>query len=223
MYVDRLTGILCHLSPFKLKLDGLVEITHPDGVVATYPLERLTKFDDEVDQTTIEEVVPPDMQIDDPGHGEIWGYTEGLWDPSEDDWESEEEEMVEEEEPKPREAKIGSDGDVEVDMSDGWDSDAMDGCFSDGDDGFGSHRRLENPIVKIDLPPLDHRDLSPSNDSSLSRSKEVRWKRFDILPGAPADHAFYQNDTLNPTRSFVTRLAKEYRVLDTSLPGGSTG
>ena len=45
------------------------------------------------------------------------------------------------------------------------------------------------------------------------------WKRFDVLPSAPPDHAFYGTPPAQPSRSFLARLSKEYRVLSSSLPG----
>lgn len=47
---------------------------------------------------------------------------------------------------------------------------------------------------------------------------EMHWKRFDILPDAPHDHAFYSVEPIQPGKAFLTRLSKEYRVLQSSLP-----
>ena len=47
------------------------------------------------------------------------------------------------------------------------------------------------------------------------------WKRFEVLPSAPADHAFYSSVPAQPSRSFMTRLTKEYKALQSSLPGAS--
>ncbi|KAG9099714.1 hypothetical protein FS749_000576 [Ceratobasidium sp. UAMH 11750] len=46
------------------------------------------------------------------------------------------------------------------------------------------------------------------------------WHRFEILPSAPLDHAYYatKSSSAQPPKSFLTRLAKEYRVLASSLP-----
>ena len=45
------------------------------------------------------------------------------------------------------------------------------------------------------------------------------WKRFDVLPSAPTDHAFYDKPVAQPSRAFMARLHKEYRALSTGLPG----
>jgi ubiquitin-conjugating enzyme E2 O len=42
---------------------------------------------------------------------------------------------------------------------------------------------------------------------------------FRILASAPADHAFYTSPPAQPSKSFLSRLRKEYKVLDSSLPG----
>jgi ubiquitin-conjugating enzyme E2 O len=47
----------------------------------------------------------------------------------------------------------------------------------------------------------------------------VPWKRFDILSSAPHDHAFYSTAPMLPSKAFLGRLSREYRVLESSLPG----
>ncbi|QRW11976.1 ubiquitin-conjugating enzyme [Ceratobasidium sp. AG-Ba] len=46
------------------------------------------------------------------------------------------------------------------------------------------------------------------------------WHRFEILPTAPADHAYYatKSSSAQPPKTFLTRLSKEYKVLASSLP-----
>ena len=50
---------------------------------------------------------------------------------------------------------------------------------------------------------------------------EERWKKFTFLPSAPPDHAFFDTPVAQPSKTFMTRLNKEYRVLGSSLPGMS--
>lgn len=50
-------------------------------------------------------------------------------------------------------------------------------------------------------------------------TEELTWKRFDILPSAPLDHAFYSSTPAQPAKSFLNRLNREYRALSNSLPG----
>lgn len=52
-----------------------------------------------------------------------------------------------------------------------------------------------------------------------AKQSDVPWKRFEILPSAPADHAFYGNAPPQTSRQFLSRLNKEYKALESSLPG----
>ncbi|KAG8850223.1 hypothetical protein FRC20_002096 [Serendipita sp. 405] len=40
----------------------------------------------------------------------------------------------------------------------------------------------------------------------------------DVLPQSPVDHAFYSVEPVQPSKNFMSRLAKEYRALESSLP-----
>ncbi|KAG8896936.1 hypothetical protein FRB99_008571, partial [Tulasnella sp. 403] len=45
------------------------------------------------------------------------------------------------------------------------------------------------------------------------------WKKFHILPSAPEDHAFLKRDSRGqPSRQFMARLSKEYKLLSSGLP-----
>jgi len=48
---------------------------------------------------------------------------------------------------------------------------------------------------------------------------EEQWKKFTFLPSVPPDHAFFDTPVAQPSKTFMTRLNKEYRVLGSSLPG----
>jgi len=56
-----------------------------------------------------------------------------------------------------------------------------------------------------------------SQPTSIEEESEL-WKRFEVLSSAPADHAFYSNIPVEPSRQFMSRLSKEYKALMTSLP-----
>lgn len=62
----------------------------------------------------------------------------------------------------------------------------------------------------------------PSNSASGlnggTKVEELSWKRFDILPSAPPDHAYYSHPPAQPGKAFMTRLQREYRALASSLP-----
>ena len=48
---------------------------------------------------------------------------------------------------------------------------------------------------------------------------ENSWTLFKILGSTPVDHAFYGSPPAQPSKAFLSRLRKEYRILDSSLPG----
>ena len=50
---------------------------------------------------------------------------------------------------------------------------------------------------------------------------ENPWRPFKIVASVPEDHAFYTSRSAQPSKSFLSRLRKEYTVLDNSLPGQS--
>lgn len=50
---------------------------------------------------------------------------------------------------------------------------------------------------------------------------EEQWKKFAFSPSVPPDHAFFDTPVAQPSKMFMTRLNKEYRVLESSLPGNS--
>ncbi|KAJ3573658.1 hypothetical protein NP233_g2277 [Leucocoprinus birnbaumii] len=56
------------------------------------------------------------------------------------------------------------------------------------------------------------------NGTSKAEDEELSWKRFDILPSAPVDHAFYSQPPAQPGKAFMVRLQREYRALANSLP-----
>ena len=59
-------------------------------------------------------------------------------------------------------------------------------------------------------------------DGEHGESETTIWKRFEMLPSAPVDHTFYNTTPAQPSRNFMTRLAKEYKALQSSLPGALT-
>lgn len=67
-----------------------------------------------------------------------------------------------------------------------------------------------------ELSPIVRQDEDQTQSNGLG---EPSWKRFDILPSAPVDHAFYNTPPCQPSRQFMSRLSKEYRALESSLPG----
>ncbi|TFK36863.1 hypothetical protein BDQ12DRAFT_685995 [Crucibulum laeve] len=189
-----------------LKLDGSVEVTHPDWSVKVYPLERLTRLYDGMEQ--LEDDIwddegsdSLDMEDDEP----VWTMDEnGVWQPETvgEDWE-----------------------DIEEDVDD--DSMLVDDDAMEADQPNAADEPI---VIDMDRPgPLpcitDNGNTTPSKGAKPSGSaaedseeEELQWKRFDVLPQAPVDHAFYSSPPAQPSKSFLGRLTREYRVLSTSLP-----
>lgn len=73
-----------------------------------------------------------------------------------------------------------------------------------------STQEIESRVSEVSTPIIED-----------SGEDDVKWNRFEILPSAPPDHAFYSSPPSQPSKAFLGRLSREYRVLRSSLPGGS--
>lgn len=70
------------------------------------------------------------------------------------------------------------------------------------------------------LPSTSAPHPSSLYPSTLESDRGADWRSFVILPTAPKDHAFIsQVPPAQPTKTFLQRLNKEYKVLSSSLPG----
>lgn len=194
-----------------------MEITLADGSVVTLPLERLTKLYDGLDH------------MDD-----IWGDDgSSMGDYSEDD-DIPLLEIIGGHNPYPGEEE-GDWEDVDEDerMSE---DDQGDWAMSEGSEVGAELEHVPTPPVASSgaltpmapatETPLDvvspPRPLSPKNpvaSTSTAPNEGLSWERFEILPEAPVDHAFYSSPRAQPSKNFMVRLTKEYRVLSNSLPG----
>lgn len=204
----------------KLCLDGTIEVTHPNGSVAIYPLSRLTKLYDSLEQFeddgwAVEEYGSDQGSHIDNGDG-VWHLdSDGTWryDPDDDgEWEDEEEDEEDE----------AGDGDDVMDV-DTW-ADEIDIPLDDGTPDSLIPRDV-TPDLADSVSPLP---ASPSNTSPDATEVIIRhdvddtdspWKKFEVLPNAPHDHAFYSSVPDQPSKNFLARLTKEYRALSNSLPG----
>ncbi|SJL05546.1 uncharacterized protein ARMOST_08914 [Armillaria ostoyae] len=196
----------------KLRLDGQIEVSHPEGSVRVYPLQRLTRLYDSIEQ------LEDDPWGDEHSHDEheylegsgYWPDESGVWhhlDESMDGWEDIED----------------VDDTMDVDM---WhhdeDTPRVSGPSSPSIiDQFPPPPTVEmdvesdttsvNPVVDILKTMKDGTTIDEEND-------DFPWKRFDILPSAPHDHAYYASPPAQPSKSFLSRLQREYRILQSSLP-----
>lgn len=194
-------------------------MTHPNQEISILPLQRLTRLYDSLEQ--IEDDGWDDDMSDHDSHD---GYSDGLWlqddkgiwryekgRQDDDEWEETDEEV---------------DDSMNVDMP--WAEDETSPIM---DDTVNLLPRNVTPDIADSTSPLL---VSPSStppdvgqvmevegDEKLSPedASDFTWKRFDILPTAPVDHAFYTTSRGQPSRAFLSRLTKEYRALSTSLPG----
>ncbi|CDO77016.1 hypothetical protein BN946_scf184380.g1 [Trametes cinnabarina] len=194
-------------------------------VVETVPLERLTRLYDSAEQLedmwgddegTIEEGEEVQVwEMDQDGH-----WVEGmLHDGDEDEWES-------------------ADEDIE---DTGDDEDDMDVEPIPGGGDWSPSNDTVIPPLPVDAPmSVDPTtaELLPSETAGRPKSPDVPkdateseesdhepderadtpWKRFDVLPSAPVDHAFYNTPPAQHTRQFMARMSKEYKALQSSLP-----
>lgn len=96
------------------------------------------------------------------------------------------------------------------------------GAWPESDDvELAAHEEPSKPDSPIpqDTSHDQVEGLQNKTQDAPSSQSDTPWRRFDILPSAPPDHAFYGNAPPQPSRQFMARLAKEYRALESSLPG----
>ncbi|KAJ7225675.1 hypothetical protein GGX14DRAFT_421669 [Mycena pura] len=223
----------------NINLDGTIELTHPDGAVSSYPLQRLTKLYDGIDQ------LEDDMWDEaSEGHGtgednQLWSInSEGAWetDDSEsgDDWPShgyheevEEEEIATEELPGVNghahsfdrawpDVPLGPLDPVPLLTPHLFTGSVTPRAEVDVRQNTPVPREVER-FPSPDVPQDAADDPSPDEIASED-GIESPWKRFEILPSVPPDHAYYNSPPAHPPKLFMSRLTREYRVLASSLP-----
>lgn len=217
-----------------------MELTHPNGTVKSYPLQRLTKLYDGIDQ--LEDDMWDEMsehQHHGAEHTNLWTITEeeGTSEPpdsdSGDDWPDDDYDDGTEEEDETAVVEVPTvDGDGRawpdvplgpLEVVPGLLSSDLISSMCDGPETPQAEVAPApvTPSAADRLPSPDvPKDASPSPDLD-SDEPESPWKRFDVLPSAPVDHAFYTSAPAQPSKAFLGRLTKEYRVLASSLPGSS--
>ncbi|KAH9082216.1 hypothetical protein EDB83DRAFT_2503321 [Lactarius deliciosus] len=173
----------------NVRLDGSVEVTLPNGVVAKYPLERLTRLYDTLEQLE-----------------DLWG--EGS--------------IQDEHDHDPHEYVMEVEADAQIEDIRAPDNEVHTSWW-------------DHIVPTMTTVPADQQDTaSVSQDPDTTEKEDVlvdeagingeggdresHWKRFEVLPEAPRDHAFFNSTPSQPSRNFLTRLQKEYRALSSSLP-----
>ncbi|KAJ6509383.1 hypothetical protein C8R47DRAFT_1098497 [Mycena vitilis] len=217
-----------------INLDGTVELTHPNGALRSYPLQRLTKLYDGIDQ--LEDDMWDEMSEN---HGvleenSLWTINEegGAWEPADsesgDDWPDHDdyEEADEEDEPGSQVPLVnGGDRawpDVPLgplELIPGLLSLYPKSVISPPEVEPGPATPVPRQVDRLPSPdvPKDAADDPPPEDLD-SEDGESPWKRFEVLPSAPEDHAYYTSAPAQPSKQFLGRLTREYRVLASSLP-----
>lgn len=158
-------------------------------------MERLTKLYDGIEQ------IEDDLWGDDPldihasyaeDDDQVWSMDEnGVWQPEVNgsEWEEFDDDAIMED-------------DMDVDKV-GWADEVV----------------PDSPTTPTSSVPYDSAPLSMPPLKGDNLKEELTWKRFDILPCTPHDHAYFSSIPSQPSKSFLGRLTKEYRVLSSSLPG----
>lgn len=195
-------------------MDGTVEVTHPDSTTKTYPLERLTRLYDGIEQLE-EEAWADDASEGHDSGSEVWAMDEdGKWQPDESndpDWEDEDE--------------VYNDAHSTMDWS--YDEDKS---ASARQDSLPTIPPTSLPVVPLKSDSIDmtvakedqkseHVRVDAGSSKFKAGDDEENWKRFDVLASAPVDHAFYSSTPATPSRAFISRINREYRALADSLPG----
>lgn len=167
-----------------------MQVTHPDFSVGVYPLNRLTRLYDGIEQ--LENDVWGEGEEDEADSEYLWAMDEsGDWQPAE---------------------KGGGD----------WED------VPDEDSGSSHNHGDTEMNIEAELQPSDPSPISQPADDKMQQNVDLEqtespeesiWAPFKILSSAPVDHAFYKAPPAQPSKLFMTRLRKEYRVLDSSLPG----
>ncbi|KAK7468727.1 hypothetical protein VKT23_003230 [Stygiomarasmius scandens] len=200
-----------------LNLDGTVQVLHPDNIIFAYPLERLTKLYDGIEQLEDEIFEGGASSFEEE---ESWIQNEdGEWVPQDKSDEWEEYDDYDEDDYMDTE-----DGIYQIPGSDMQDGDDADDMLMDitpplsasATPKVASAEDLNGdslPASQKEDEDTDMKDGSPDNED-----ESTSWKRFDILPQAPPDHAYYSTVPVQPSRNFLSRLQREYRILSSSLP-----
>ncbi|KDN41490.1 hypothetical protein RSAG8_07440, partial [Rhizoctonia solani AG-8 WAC10335] len=211
----------------NLTTGGLIQVVLPHGEMVEVPLERVTLLNNE----GLDELAAwaDNLSMDD---GSSYGSDEVM------------EEVVYPDGQPPQEEEV--DG-WETEGSEGKDED-MESAGSWGDD---EDREMPIPggyipaapsppqhapaaataAAKTETSPPPPPVPGPSTAMNVSGGSILDtldednspWHRFEVLPSAPADHAYYAQKTTSAQlpRSFMTRLTKEFKVLASSLPSSS--
>jgi ubiquitin-conjugating enzyme E2 O len=199
----------------------MAEVTFPNMSVGIYPLERLSKVQDGLEQLQEEwwaDVSEPQGDADTRAD---WSVDEnGVWHmdvPPVDEWED---------------VCDDDDDDDMMDVDVPWEEEPFESqpplepVVAHEYPTLSSEISQTYEIAELDTdvllqPPTDVQSDSGAGGDNDEDSVTSGWNRFDIIPSVPPDHAFYNTPSSTPSKPFLARLSREYRVLSNSLPGTS--
>ncbi|KAJ3783382.1 hypothetical protein GGU10DRAFT_361067 [Lentinula aff. detonsa] len=178
-----------------LRPDGLLDVLHADGTSGTYPMERLTRLYDGIEQLE-------DDLYEDEEESEDENLVHGIWD-YDYHW-------------GPDELHNDSDGIEDEDLTD------------PNDEHYPVHSTTETiasasspqsePPVELDSLVDPKSGLEGEIQNDESEQKDSNWENFKVLSSAPSDHAYFHTTAAQPSRQFMSRMNREYRILMNSLP-----
>lgn len=201
-----------------------MKVTHADTTVGVYPLNRLTRLYDGIEQLEDEAWDAGTEVYSDDETEQMWtmednvNWTEYIHD---GDWEdvSNADSAHEDEDP---DVAMTDDAEEEQDSEDDSEEEFMeveDHLWPDDEHAMQptiveqSGMDVAAPTgVPIPEPPPVTKEIAESPDAEETSN-------FEIIPSAPPDHAFFSTPPGQPSKQFLGRLSKEYRVLRSSLPG----
>jgi ubiquitin-conjugating enzyme E2 O len=214
----------------QLNLDGTVEVTRFDWTVASYPLDRLTKLYDGIEQLEDEwddGASEGYRSFSDEGDRPWVMETDGTWRPEQEDagneWECAHNDMDVDEDVVQKNDSMEQGGTLiwpgQVSEFRTPETIVIPNIEAENMEGLDTGQRLRDESCSF----LDECEVSTMLESADFQDDddhdETVWKRFEISATAPPDHAFFSFSPGQPSKSFLGRLRREYHILATSLPG----
>lgn len=201
-------------SVVDLHLDGTIEIALPCGRKVGESIDRLTLLVDGFDDQQWGDEEYDTEEEEEEG----WMTEDGGEAGEKDDWEDlpdgegDGSDMVD---------GLDEDGDVEM-QSPNLDQAGTAQIASSKPDGIQPEPSAPESSAASSNPtrcPSPSHQALPNAPGANMPQDDSRWSRFEVLEEAPRDHAFINEPQTPPKKAFFSRLQKEFRVLQSSLPG----
>ncbi|OBZ79709.1 E2/E3 hybrid ubiquitin-protein ligase UBE2O [Grifola frondosa] len=211
-----------------LRLDGTVEVVLPDSTTVVLPLQRLTRLIDGLDQIEdlLEDEEADESMDEDEEQDQVWEMDdEGRWverdSADADDWESTDEEdsmdVDDEGDWSPSAPTVLPPHEIDTPMMSVSRSETPHGDEPHLLQALPAESSLRPHLPDVPKDAIEVDDVVVTVEDGEDDNSSP-WQRFEILPSAPADHAFFTSPPAQPSRSFIARLTREYKALSSSLP-----